>query len=72
MPASPRRVIIYSRYSSDLQNPRSVADRIAMCRREAESRGWSVIDIRSDEGLTGSRDDQLGFRLSLRRRCCAG
>ncbi|WP_160477900.1 recombinase family protein, partial [Cereibacter sphaeroides] len=73
MTASPRRVIIYARYSTDLQNPKSVADQVAMCRREAEAWGWAVINTRSDEGLSGSREDLPGYRKvldDLRTGCC--
>lgn len=59
------RVIIYARYSSDLQNPKSVSDQIDLCRKEAEAKGWVVVSTRFDEGITGSRDDRPGYQALL-------
>ncbi len=53
---SPRiRCAVYTRYSSDLQNPTSSEDQIRNCRAAANDKGWDVLDeyIRSDEELTG-------------------
>jgi site-specific DNA recombinase len=53
---SPRiRCAVYTRYSSDLQNPTSSEDQIRNCRAAAKDRGWDVLDeyIRCDEELTG-------------------
>jgi site-specific DNA recombinase len=53
---SPRiRCAVYTRYSSDLQNPTSSEDQIRNCRSAANDKGWDVLDeyIRCDEELTG-------------------
>lgn len=51
--AEPKRVAIYTRFSSKLQY--STEFQIRECREAAEKRGWIVLDkyIRSDEAKTG-------------------
>lgn len=56
------RTIIYARYSTDLQNPKSVEDQIDLCRREVEAKGWTVVGVHSDERISGSRDDRPGYQ----------
>lgn len=48
------RAVIYARYSSDLQNPRSVDDQIRECRALAKARGWSVADVFADQAISGA------------------
>ena len=48
------RVTIYSRYSSDLQDPRSLADQTAACRRRAAREGWTVTAEFSDAAISGA------------------
>lgn len=48
------RAAIYARYSSDRQNERSIDDQIAVCRRSAEARGWSVTVAFSDAAISGA------------------
>lgn len=48
------RAAIYARYSSDRQNERSIDDQIAVCRRTAEARGWSVTVAFSDAAISGA------------------
>ena len=45
------RVAIYARYSSDLQNPRSIEDQEALCRRWCEREGHGVVATFSDAAL---------------------
>lgn len=47
---------VYARYSSDLQNPRSAADQVAVCRKRADERGWYLLDshVYLDEGISGA------------------
>lgn len=53
--ATPFRVAIYARYSSDLQRPTSIEDQIRNCNTIAERNGWIVVEeyIRSDSEITG-------------------
>jgi DNA invertase Pin-like site-specific DNA recombinase len=48
------RAAIYGRYSSDLQNPRSIEDQVALCRRWCEREGHGVVEIFSDAALSGA------------------
>ncbi|MEJ7933625.1 recombinase family protein [Sphingobium sp. AN558] len=47
------RTILYARYSSDLQNAQSTTDQIATLRERAEKEGWHVVDIFSDDEISG-------------------
>ena len=59
---NPKRVFIYARYSSDLQNPLSIRDQIDVCERHAKKKGWLVVQHFSDEGITGSTDKRPGYQ----------
>jgi site-specific DNA recombinase len=48
------RVATYARYSSDLQDRRSVTDQRAIMHDFARSRGWDVVADFSDEAASGS------------------
>lgn len=48
------RTVIYARFSSDNQNPRSTADQIALCRQRAEGEGWPVIAVFEDAAISGA------------------
>jgi DNA invertase Pin-like site-specific DNA recombinase len=54
--ATPDRVTVYARYSSDdLQRPTSIEDQLRNARVVAERNGWTVVEnaIRSDAGISG-------------------
>nr|WP_276046665.1 MULTISPECIES: recombinase family protein [unclassified Sphingomonas] len=46
--------MIYARYSSQLQNPRSIEDQIAACRARAEREGWQIEGIFHDQAISGA------------------
>lgn len=48
------RTVIYARFSSDNQNPRSTADQIDMCRKRAEQEGWTVVATFEDTAISGA------------------
>jgi site-specific DNA recombinase len=48
------RVAIYARYSSDLQDPRSIADQVSACRQRAEREGWTASADFSDAAISGA------------------
>ena len=50
----PMRTLIYARYSSQLQNSRSIEDQIRVCMERAELEGWSVVDVYSDAAIGGA------------------
>ncbi|MFO6447831.1 recombinase family protein [Erythrobacter sp. NE805] len=48
------RTLIYARYSSQLQNPRSIEDQLAACRARAETEGWEIIGEFHDRAISGA------------------
>jgi site-specific DNA recombinase len=62
------RCAIYARYSSDRQNPNSIADQIRKCRLYAESKGWQVLNdsIYTDEALSGTRSDRPAYQQLMK------
>ena len=48
------RTIIYARFSSQLQNSRSIDDQIAICNQRADREGWTVIEIFTDYAISGT------------------
>lgn len=48
------RTLIYARYSSQLQNPRSIEDQIATCRKRAADEGWEVVETFHDRAISGA------------------
>ena len=48
------RVAIYARFSSDLQDIRSIADQIAAARDHVAHQGWQTIAEFSDAAISGS------------------
>ena len=57
------RVVIYARYSSDLQSESSIGDQLEVCRRYAKQQGWKVTEIYADRALSGASK----FRPELTR-----
>ena len=47
------RVAIYARYSSDLQNVKSIEDQVRICKATAEKAGWTVVETYADEAISG-------------------
>ena len=48
------RTLIYARYSSQLQNSRSIEDQIRVCMERAEAEGWTIVDVFSDAAIGGA------------------
>lgn len=48
------RVAIYARFSSDLQDPRSITDQEAACRERAVRERWSVVAVFTDAAISGA------------------
>ncbi|MCX8018818.1 MAG: recombinase family protein, partial [Rhodocyclaceae bacterium] len=48
------RAAIYARFSSDLQDERSIVDQIALARRYAETRGLMVAQTYQDAAISGA------------------
>ncbi|MBC2836516.1 recombinase family protein [Paragemmobacter straminiformis] len=56
------RVILYARFSTELQNAHSVRDQLDKCRAHALRQGWAVVAEFADEAMSGTRDDRPGFK----------
>ena len=48
------RAAIYARFSSDLQDMRSITDQVAMARRYADTRGLKQISVYEDAAISGA------------------
>ena len=48
------KTLIYARFSSDLQNPRSIEDQITICRERCEREGWEIVDVYTDYAISGA------------------
>ena len=48
------RAAIYARFSSDLQDERSIADQVHLARRYAEARSLAVIRVYQDAAISGA------------------
>jgi DNA invertase Pin-like site-specific DNA recombinase len=66
------RAVLYARYSSDLQNERSIDDQIALCRLYAEREGYTVAKVYSDKAKSGAtlfdRDGLIELISDAKRR----
>lgn len=45
---------IYARYSSEVQNPTSTADQVALCRAHATRNGWAVVQVYEEPAVSGA------------------
>src|SRR5271167_378417 len=48
------RVAVYARYSSELQQDRSIDDQFALCRDYAARRNWAVTSTYADRAVSGA------------------
>jgi len=48
------RVAVYARYSSELQQDRSIDDQLALCRDYAARRNWTVTRTYADRAISGA------------------
>jgi DNA invertase Pin-like site-specific DNA recombinase len=64
------RTVIYARFSHENQNPRSIADQIALCRQRAEQEGWTVVGAFEDAATSGAagigEDQRPGLNAMMR------
>lgn len=74
IPSSPRRVALYARYSTDMQNPTSVEDQFRLAERYAARQGLVVVERFFDRAISGTVSEaRAGFlRLmeALSSRAC--
>lgn len=60
-----KKVAIYARYSTDLQNARSIDDQIRVCRDRSEREGWTVHECYTDYALSGATIVRPGLQQML-------
>jgi site-specific DNA recombinase len=48
------RAVIYARFSTDLQDERSIADQVALCKEYAQRQGHDVIAVYEDASASGA------------------
>jgi len=61
------RAAIYARYSTDLQNDRSVEDQAELCRAYAERNGMIITEVYADRAQSGSSTlNRLGWQKLMR------
>ncbi len=65
------RTLIYARFSSTLQNKRSIDDQVTVCQERCAAEGWTVVDIFTDYAIGGgagySEDQRPGIAALLDR-----
>lgn len=61
-----KRVAIYARYSSDLQNARSIDDQVQVCKDRAKREGWTVQNCYTDHAISGADMHRPGLQSLLR------
>jgi DNA invertase Pin-like site-specific DNA recombinase len=48
------RTLLYARYSSQLQNARSIEDQMRLLRDRADREGWTIVDVFTDYAISGA------------------
>ncbi|MDR7102955.1 recombinase family protein [Croceicoccus sp. BE223] len=59
------RTLIYARFSSALQNSRSIDQQVDVCRERAQREGWTVLDVFTDYAVSGGAGMGEGQRPGL-------
>ncbi len=60
-----QKVSIYARYSSDLQNEKSIEDQLRICNEKAASENWEVVQCYTDAGMSGASLMRPGIQSLL-------
>jgi len=58
----PLRAAIYARYSSEMQSAASIPDQIRVCQKLCADSGWTVVEIFTDEAMSGASHLRPGFQ----------
>lgn len=56
-----KRALIYARYSTDRQTPKSIADQIAEATALCAQQSWRIVGTEWDEEVSGFTDHRAGF-----------
>lgn len=54
-------VVIYARYSTDLQRENSLEDQVHLCRDYADRQGWKVAGVFTDAAVSGTSLNRKGY-----------
>ena len=57
--------VIYARFSDPKQDARSIDDQFGRCRQYAAANGMEVVEVYSDEGITGRHSAREGYQRML-------
>ncbi len=57
---------LYARYSSDLQNDRSIEHQVQSCTEFAAAKGWNIVNCYSDAGVSGASLKRPGIQALLK------
>jgi Resolvase, N terminal domain len=60
-----KRAVIYARFSTDLQNERSIEDQITLCRGYNSREGMNVVEVYEDRARSGGSVMGRGGLLRL-------
>src|SRR4051794_13909511 len=60
------KVAVYTRFSTDKQDARSIDDQIRRCRAFAGQREWEVAAEYADAAMSGSHTDRINLQRLLR------
>lgn len=61
-----KRAVIYARYSTDLQNEKSIDDQIALCRSYCDRNSLIAVETFYDKAKSGaSRIGRYGLNLTV-------
>ncbi len=59
------RVLLYARYSTDLQDPLSIDTQLTMCRRELAQREWTEVGCYTVGAQSGATIHRAGLQALL-------
>ncbi len=59
------QTVVYARYSSHLQNARSIEDQINDCRARADREGWEIVEVFTDYAISGAAGIENAQRPGL-------
>jgi site-specific DNA recombinase len=71
------RAAIYARYSTDMQSAASIEDQVRLCRAFCDANGWHVVEVFSDQAMSGATHLRPGFQRMQQgafagTRCASG
>src|SRR5689334_14284265 len=56
------RVVVYARFSSDLQREASIEDQMRVCKERIKREGWQLVATYTDRALSGASALRPGYQ----------